>query len=57
MKWIRRIVRAVRSAFLSEIERRGEINTLLLGRLNADVAHRVHPRKNSAGSARGSKTA
>jgi hypothetical protein len=28
-----------------------------LGRLNADVAHRVHPRKNSGGSTRGSKTA
>lgn len=28
-----------------------------LGRLNADVAHRVHPRKNSHSGGRGSKTA
>jgi hypothetical protein len=28
-----------------------------LARLNADIAHRVHPRKNAGGSARGSKTA
>lgn len=28
-----------------------------LGRLNSDVAHRIHLRKNSTGSTRGSKTA